>query len=146
MMARHFIPQGVPMGRTGTGTAPESTLMGTWAGLPGKSDWVRVQHRPPVHELHSGRGLMWQQSREPAENRNAPSPAVSYHTVDAGYSFPGGICPRCNAIATRVPRRLRDLLVSIFIPVRRYQCHSENCGWEGTLRLKRYPKLASGQQ
>ncbi len=50
---------------------------------------------------------------------------------------PGIMCPRCKASVFRVSRRLIDLLVSIFLPVRRYRCISMECSWEGNLRPKR---------
>lgn len=62
----------------------------------------------------------------------------------SGYSSPGCICPRCNGSAYRIPRRLVDLLMSIFVSVNRYRCRSDNCGWEGNLRVKRYPLLTQG--
>jgi hypothetical protein len=33
-----------------------------------------------------------------------------------------------------VSRRFVDLLISVFIPVRRYRCISMQCSWEGNLR------------
>lgn len=43
-----------------------------------------------------------------------------------------------------MPRRLADLLVSMLIKVRRYRCHSLDCGWEGNLRVKRHSLLMRG--
>lgn len=143
-MTRHISPPDLSMGSVDI--APDPTLMESGAGAHGQSGWGRVLHRPPVHELRSDPELMQKPSRAPVENMNAPSAVVSYHSADVGYSFPGGICPRCNGIATRAPRRLLDLLVSIFIRVHRYQCHSMGCGWEGTLRMKRYPLLIGGKR
>lgn len=48
----------------------------------------------------------------------------------------GFACPRCNASVFRVSRRLFDLFISIFMPVRRYRCISMECNWEGSLRAK----------
>lgn len=59
----------------------------------------------------------------------------------AGYPSPGCTCPRCNGATTRVPRRLVDLLGSMFISVSRYRCHSRDCGWAGNLRVKRHALL-----
>jgi hypothetical protein len=42
---------------------------------------------------------------------------------------------------TRVPRRFVDVLLSAFVPLRRYRCRSLDCGWEGNLRVKRHPLL-----
>lgn len=60
---------------------------------------------------------------------------------EAGHSH---ACPRCNGPAYRVPRRLVDLLMSIFISVNRYRCRSMSCGREGNLRVKRHPLLVRG--
>lgn len=46
-------------------------------------------------------------------------------------------CPRCHSAVFNVSRRLNDLFLSIFIPLRRYRCISMKCSWEGTLREKR---------
>jgi hypothetical protein len=143
-MTRHLIPPGLSMGSVDI--APEPTLMESGAGSHDQSGWGRVFHRLPVHELCSDPGLMQKPSSAPVEDMNAPSTVVSYHPADVGYSFPGGICPRCNGIATRAPRRLLDLFVSTFTQVHRYQCHSMGCGWEGTIRVKRYPLLISGKR
>lgn len=62
----------------------------------------------------------------------------------ASYSSPGCACPRCNGMATRVPRRFADLLASMFISVSRYRCRSKDCGWEGNLRVKRRALLIQG--
>lgn len=51
----------------------------------------------------------------------------------ASYGRP---CPVCNASTNRIPRRVIDLLQSIFTPVRRYRCRSLKCTWEGNLRVK----------
>ena len=43
-------------------------------------------------------------------------------------------CPSCEGRLYRVPRHFFDLVVSKFVPVRRYRCFSVACCWEGTLR------------
>jgi hypothetical protein len=63
---------------------------------------------------------------------------------DAGYASHGHACPRCNGSVYRVPRRFVDLLLSRFMPVRRYRCDSMGCDWEGNLRMKRYSLLIRG--
>lgn len=60
------------------------------------------------------------------------------------YSSPGCACPHCKGPTIRVTRRLVDLLMSMFISVSRYRCRSIDCGWEGNLRVKRYPLLVRG--
>lgn len=47
-------------------------------------------------------------------------------------------CPHCKGAVIRVPRRFVDLLISIFVPVRRFRCCAMRCGWEGNLRNSRY--------
>lgn len=51
----------------------------------------------------------------------------------ASYGRP---CPVCNGSTDRIPRRLVDLLVSIFTPVHRFRCRSVSCIWEGNIREK----------
>lgn len=46
----------------------------------------------------------------------------------------GPNCPLCNSSTNRISRRFIDLLLSIFIPVRRYRCRAMRCNWEGNLR------------
>lgn len=43
------------------------------------------------------------------------------------------VCPRCKGPVMRVPRRWRDLLISLLAPCRRYRCNSAWCNWCGTL-------------
>jgi len=45
-------------------------------------------------------------------------------------------CPLCHGTMNRIPRRFVDLVLSMFIPVRRYRCRSFDCDWEGNLRTK----------
>ena len=56
---------------------------------------------------------------------------------DSGLSACGRSCPRCHASLFNVARRLPDLLVSFFVPIRRYRCISMQCSWEGNMRDKR---------
>lgn len=55
---------------------------------------------------------------------------------NSGLSACGRCCPRCRSSLFRVTRRLPDLLVSFFVPLRRYRCISMQCSWEGNLRVK----------
>jgi hypothetical protein len=66
----------------------------------------------------------------------------SDHAGHAAYGGP--TCPRCNGSVYRVPRRSVDVLMGLFVRVRRYRCHSDSCGWEGNLRVKRKPLLIRG--
>lgn len=43
------------------------------------------------------------------------------------------VCPQCGDTATRVRRRLRDRLVSLIRPVKRYRC--DFCDWTDVLPL-----------
>lgn len=45
----------------------------------------------------------------------------------------GRACPRCQRRTDRVSRRWLDRALSVFMPVVRYRCASEGCGWEGLL-------------
>jgi predicted RNA-binding Zn-ribbon protein involved in translation (DUF1610 family) len=44
-------------------------------------------------------------------------------------------CPRCGSGLHRIHRRWRHRVLSLFIPVRRYRCTDQACGWQG-LRVK----------
>lgn len=66
------------------------------------------------------------------------------HAEGTGYSSRGCRCPRCEGPASRIPRRLVDLLMSMFVTVNRYRCDSPSCGWEGNVRVKRHPILVQG--
>jgi len=84
--------------------------------------------------------------RKVVKSMNTLNAAGGGHPDQAGYSSPGCTCPHCNAPATRVPRRLVDLLLSMFVTVSRYRCRSMDYGWEGNLRVKRHPLLMSGNE
>ena len=68
---------------------------------------------------------------------NAPTSRGVGRPEFASYASPGCACPGCNGATTRIPRRLVDLLASMFITVSRYRCDSRACNWEGNLRVKR---------
>lgn len=56
-------------------------------------------------------------------------------------------CPHCKGAVVRIPRRFIDRLSSIFVPVRRFQCRSLICCWEGNLRNSWYflPEAGRGE-
>lgn len=70
---------------------------------------------------------------------NTPSATGSGLLVDAGHATCIKACPHCNGSVYRTHRRFVDLLMSIFIPIRRYRCDSMLCDWEGNLREKGFP-------
>ena len=45
--------------------------------------------------------------------------------------LPEAVCPRCNSDLARIPRRRRDRLLNLVIPIRRYQCTNGDCRWKG---------------
>lgn len=57
-----------------------------------------------------------------------------FPSPDAGGAVRSLCCPHCQGYIYRVPRRLRDIWFSAFVPLRRYACRSMQCGWEGNLR------------
>jgi len=70
-------------------------------------------------------------------------------TVNSGYSAPATcnrFCPRCNSAVFSVSRCFVDLLLSVFLPIRRYRCISMQCSWEGNLRDERQPKGGGGNR
>ena len=56
---------------------------------------------------------------------------------NAGLSTCARACPRCSSALFRVGRRLPDLLLTLFTPLRRYRCISLQCSWEGNFREQR---------
>ena len=46
------------------------------------------------------------------------------------------MCPRCGHDLIRVRRRSIDRLLSLAVPVHRYQCLSMVCGWTGNIRVR----------
>jgi hypothetical protein len=46
------------------------------------------------------------------------------------------VCPRCHGAVYRIPRRALDLLISVFVSVRRYRCDTMGCSWQGNQRHK----------
>jgi hypothetical protein len=40
-------------------------------------------------------------------------------------------CPHCGGELHRIHRRGLDRLVSLYVPVRRYQCRNRDCHWQG---------------
>ena len=63
---------------------------------------------------------------------------------ETGMLAKGRPCPRCNGTTHRIPRNFMDLLVSMFVMVRRYRCQYIHCGWEGTLRERRRGLQSNG--
>lgn len=46
-------------------------------------------------------------------------------------------CPHCGSPTRQIHRRLRDRMISLLIPLRRYRCGNLDCRWEGNLRFKK---------
>jgi hypothetical protein len=44
-------------------------------------------------------------------------------------------CPRCGGELRRIHRRRTDRLLSLYVPVQRYQCANHDCRWQG-LRVR----------
>jgi len=44
------------------------------------------------------------------------------------------LCPACGLGIERIARRWPDRLLSVWLPVRRYRCTGDRCGWHGNLR------------
>lgn len=45
-------------------------------------------------------------------------------------------CPRCDGGLYRIHRTGIDRLISLYVPIRRYRCRADGCGWSG-LRMGR---------
>lgn len=57
-------------------------------------------------------------------------------------------CPRCGGEIHRVHRRLRDRIIGVLVPARRYRCSNRECRWEG-LRVtsgRHHSQSASAQR
>ena len=52
------------------------------------------------------------------------------------------LCPQCKSRAFRISRRFIDRVISLILPVRRYQCESRECRWEGNLPINPGSKVA----
>jgi hypothetical protein len=46
-------------------------------------------------------------------------------------------CPRCRGHLHRLHRSLLDKAVHLVVPVRRYRCADDECGWQGLLMSRR---------
>jgi hypothetical protein len=59
-------------------------------------------------------------------------------TTDAAANPPriarGICCPACTGNLERIARRWPDRMLSLWVPVRRYRCTAQTCGWQGVLR------------
>jgi hypothetical protein len=45
------------------------------------------------------------------------------------------LCPRCGSELHRIHRHSLDRILTLYVPVRRYQCKNDDCLWHG-LRVK----------
>ena len=45
-------------------------------------------------------------------------------------------CPRCAGNLIRIRRRTIDRLLSVVMPVHRYECPHYCCGWKGNIRVR----------
>ena len=49
-------------------------------------------------------------------------------------------CPLCAGAAVRTARNLPDRVLSLLMPVKRYRCCAQGCGWEGLLLPRMHPR------
>jgi hypothetical protein len=62
---------------------------------------------------------------------------------DPERSASGPECPHCRSVTYRIPRRLADRVLSLFVIVHRYRCRSLwTCGWEGILFATEHSRSA----
>lgn len=78
------------------------------------------------------------------ENANAVlNDAASPQSEGANHAVAMPVCPRCGGSLTRVHRRPVDRLISLFMPVWRYQCDGDTrtpvCTWVGNLAARSGP-------
>jgi hypothetical protein len=50
------------------------------------------------------------------------------------------VCPQCGSDLARIPRRQRDRLLNLVIPIRRYQCTNRDCRWRGRRIYRSQPQ------
>ena len=141
-----------PFGADGLANAvPAVPPVSPETGSPAASRWLHVWHQDARRDLFTQRESLRERHRgaiETSETRNETMNTAS--TVDndypdyADHSDQKCACPRCNGKVVRIPRRVVDLLSSMFTPVSRYRCRSVECRWEGNLRSKRHLLLIQG--
>jgi len=134
-----------PLGPVGLANAvPALSPVNPETGSPAASRWLHVWHHDARRDLFTQRESLRQRHRGAIETMNAASTVDKVHPDDADYSAQKCACPRCSGRVYRIPRRVVDLLSSMFISVSRYRCRSMECGWEGNLRSKRHLLLIHG--
>ena len=70
-------------------------------------------------------------------------------SIECGNQHPQGILwgpyminyRRCGQPAYRVRRRIVDRIMSLIIPLQRYRCSSDACGWIGNVRRSQVERL-----
>jgi hypothetical protein len=117
---------------------PALFSVGTGGVLAADSNWTHAWHHAETGEAFPRWNLAGNLTRK------VPFIASRRRPDYAGYSSSGCACPRCNGATLRVPRRLVDLLLSMFVSVSRYRCESADCRWKGNLRVKRRSPLIRG--
>ncbi len=65
-----------------------------------------------------------------------PERSAAYGSKSDG----GYCCPHCQGTVVRIRRRVVDRLISVVSPRQRFRCAAFGCGWEGTLRAKRWER------
>jgi len=125
-------------------TSPDQSPFNPDTGLPNGSRWLHVWHHDARLDLFTQRESLRQRHRGAIETTHAPSAFDSVSLGHADYFAQQCTCPRCSGPLVRIPRRMIDLVASMFISVSRYRCSSIDCGWEGNLRSKRHLLLIQG--
>jgi hypothetical protein len=64
-----------------------------------------------------------------------PRPLMTQEASDAS-SANKHPCPRCAGNLLRIRRRVIDRLLSLFVPMHRYECLHSFCLWKGNLRVR----------
>ena len=104
-------------------TARNSPVPGVFVRAPA---WpAPAQVAPKTDERETV--LLWTKLQQTVEPKSAAHMPRSASTNFA--------CPRCAAKVARVHRRMLDHVLGALIqlPMRRYACRSDRCGWSGTL-------------
>jgi hypothetical protein len=54
-------------------------------------------------------------------------------------------CPSCGSELVRIHRHGSDRVLGLFVPLRRYRCKNDECGWQGR-RVYRSKRGRAGQR
>ena len=90
--------------------------------------WLCAQANRPLKKTKA------RSRRSLQRNTIMKQPHTSQHNTLAGVHAPPSLCPLCDGLLMRIPRRPIDRFTSIFGEHHRFRCERFSCQWEGNLR------------